>query len=280
MAAVLTALGVTMSTAAGEDPLASMVNAEHEFARAAATRGIRAAFIEFLDDEAVGFGPTLGNAKEQWRSREEPANPLATSLAWDPRTGGVSDDGRLGWLTGPYVLVPNGDVSKTRYGCYFSVWRRTHDGPWRVWMDLGISTPQPCNAPAEFEPYPGRAAGTPGHRDDLATADSRLNRAIGDRGAAAAFGPVMDERVRMHREGQQPIVGVGAAKGFLSGAGRAWTFTAAAAAVAASGDLGITYGRAEPRRAADAPPWYYVRVWRRAPEAAWRIVFDTVSSGG
>ena len=67
-----------------------MADAERAFARAAAERGVRAAFLEFLDDDAIGFQPALGNAKEAYRASPEPSNPLATRLAWEPRTGAIA----------------------------------------------------------------------------------------------------------------------------------------------------------------------------------------------
>lgn len=257
--------------------LASMADAERAFAKASAARGIRAAFLAYLDDEAIGFGPTLGRAKDAWKARPEPANPLATALVWDPRTGDVSEDGQLGWLTGPYLRVPDGDASKTSFGCYFSIWRRSGQGPWRVFIDLGISTLVPCEFPAEFAAFPGEPApGAAASKDALVAADRALNTKAHDAGLAAAFGPVLDDNARLHRDGHQPLVGAGAVREFLASDAGPWTFTTIDGATAGSGDLAFTYGRAEqttPTKSAG----YYVRVWRRGPGGAWRLVFDTVS---
>jgi hypothetical protein len=42
--------------------LASMVDAERAFAAAAKTAGIKAAFLEYLDDDAITLLPTPGRA--------------------------------------------------------------------------------------------------------------------------------------------------------------------------------------------------------------------------
>ena len=80
--------GAALAVAAADDTaLESMADAERAFAKAAATRGIRAAFLEYLDDDAVGFQPTLGRAKaasapstSTWVSKVAISRP-ASSLA-------------------------------------------------------------------------------------------------------------------------------------------------------------------------------------------------------
>src|SRR4249919_576215 len=86
--------------------LASMVDAERAFAAAAKTSGIKAAFLEYLDEDAITLLPTPGRAKDVWRGRPDPPDPLQAKLSWEPRTGAVSNSGDLGWLTGPYVFLP------------------------------------------------------------------------------------------------------------------------------------------------------------------------------
>ncbi len=259
-----------------EDPLASMADAERAFARAASTGGIRAAFLAYLDDEAIGFHPLFGRARDEWQSRPEPPDPLATTLEWDPRTGAVARDGRLGWLTGPYRLVPDRDASKTVYGCYFSVWRRAADAPWRVYIDLGISTPEPCAAPAAFTRGPGsERPATPLTREALIEADHSFAELSSTAGLEQGLSSLADPGVRIHRDGRQPIAGRDAALEAFKGDRAPWTFTMADAILATSGDLGVTYGRAVGPGHADAAA--YVRVWRPDGQGRWRLAFDTLS---
>lgn len=276
-AAVMLAAAIASRAEERSAVLASMVEAERAFARAAAARGVRAAFLEYLDDASIAFEPRIGPARDAWNARPVPANPLADRLAWEPRTGDVSADGRLGWLTGPYVLVPDGDERKTAYGCYFSIWRRAPDGPWRVYIDQGISTPNACDAAEGFVPY--AAVESPGPaltRESLVAADTALGGRIRDAGAAT-FAGVLDDNARLHRHGHQPVVGAGAVRAYLESAREAWTFEMLDGVVAGSGDLGFTYGRAVPTAGAAPRQAYYVRVWRRGPGGQWRLVFDTVS---
>ena len=259
-----------------DDALGSMADAERAFAKTAASRGIRAAFLAYLDDEAIGFQPLFGKAKDEWSSRPEPPDPLATMLEWDPRTGDIARDGRLGWLTGPYRLVPDRDASKTAYGCYFSVWRHVGEAPWRVFIDLGISTPEPCAAPTSFERAPGaEPSATPLTREALVEADRGLAELASKAGLGQALASVADAHVRIHREGRQPLVGRQSMIEALKDDRTPWNCTLMGALVATSGDLGVTYGRATSQERAG--PVAYVRVWRAGGQGRWRLAFDTLS---
>jgi hypothetical protein len=255
--------------------LDSVVDAERAFARTAEVRGIRAAFLEFLDDEAIGFEPELGRAKDVWRSRSEPADPLAARLEWEPRTGEAAASGDLAWLTGPYRLVRAAGDGPPRHGCYFSVWRRPSPAaPWRVLLDVGISTPAPCEfAQPGFVPFatvePVAPAGRSADTADLLEADRRL----GQEGIAGLAGH-LHPRARLHRPGRQPVLGAEAARRYLSRQPPT-CFDAIAAGLSRSGRLGYSYGRFT----RDTVRGYYLRVWRRAV-GGWQVVADIESPQG
>lgn len=275
---LLLVVGLASLAAQDRPALSAMADAERAFARAAAQRGIRAAFLEFLDDDAIGFQPVLGNAREAYRASPEPPDPLATKLVWEPRTGEIAASGDLGWLTGPYRVIPGGDGSRTRYGCYFSVWRRVADGPWRVLIDVGITTAEACAfAAAGFVPSADKEARFSGPaasaRESLRAADVEVARDAQKVGAATALAKVLNARVRVHRSGHQPVVGRGAAAKWLRANATSLSFTPLDGDSAGSGDLGYTYGR----YTHGAETGYYVRVWHRTAAGAWTLVADIES---
>lgn len=261
--------------------LESMVAAERAFAQAAAQKGIRAAFLAFLDEDAIGLEPSLGRATDVWRARPEPARPLATTLSWEPRSGDIASAGDLGWLTGPYTLVPDGDASRARFGCYLSVWRRKGVQPWRVLIDYGVSTPSPCTFPdTGFVALRRDAAqrdvgGTSGReRDALLETDRRVTVHKPEDWPASVLA-VVHERVRFHRPGRQPIVGLAAVQQFFATDPAPSRTTPIDGDVAASGDLGYTYGRVDYMVAGQEPHGaYYLRLWRRLTSGNWVIVAD------
>lgn len=274
------------ATPATDDAFAAMADAERAFAQAARQHGVRAAFLEFLDDDAIGFEPSLGRAKDAWRARPVPADPLATTLSWQPRTGDVSSSGDLGWLSGPYVYVPNGDIAHTQYGCYFSIWIRRTGAPWRVLIDAGVTTDEPCAfagegvarmASADIAPQPGTVGtGTTA----LVEQDRLLDRRAVSVGLADAFGSLLHPGARFNREEQQPLVGPASITEFLTSRPGSWTFVPRGGDVASSGDLGYTYGEYDQKeniRTTEAG--FYVRVWRRSV-AGWRVTFETLVAEG
>ncbi len=215
-----------------------------------------------------------------------PADPLATTLSWQARAGDVSASGDLGWLTGPYVYVPNGDISHTQYGCYFSIWIRRAGAPWRVLIDAGISTEEPCTFTGEgvarlTSSDAASHATTAGRsQTTLLEQDRLLDTRVASVGLADAFGPLLFPAARFNREGKQPLLGSATIAPFLSSQPGSWTFVPRGGDVASSGDLGYTYGEDDQKeniRTTEAG--YYVRVWRRSA-AGWRVTFDTLVPEG
>jgi hypothetical protein len=262
--------------------LASMVDAERAFAAAAKTTGIKAAFLEYLDDDAVTLLPTPGRAKDVWRGRPDPPDPLKAKLTWEPRTGAVSSSGDLGWLTGPYVFMPEAGAQPS-YGCYFSVWTRSPGKPWRVALDQGIDTPAPCVFKvAGFEPvksgahWAGPLVPPEEARAALLARDGEL-AGTEPRGSGAAIARALDANGRVYRPGRQILVGDVAARVYLA-AEQPWmtTMTPMAAIVSGAQDLGYTYGKIE--TGDEAPKTaYYLRVWSRQPSGAWSLVADILT---
>src|SRR5438445_1051794 len=75
----------------------AIVEAECAFARAAATKGTRDAFLEFLTDDGIIFQPGPVNGKQFWQARA----PRKGLLSWEPIFADVSLAGDMGYTTGP-----------------------------------------------------------------------------------------------------------------------------------------------------------------------------------
>src|SRR5216684_2628916 len=64
----------------------ALVEMEHAFAKAAATKGTRDAFLEFLADDGIIFQPGPVNGKKFWTERQ----PRKGLLSWEPVFADVS----------------------------------------------------------------------------------------------------------------------------------------------------------------------------------------------
>src|SRR3989442_11248041 len=99
----------------------AIVEAERAFARAAATKGTRDAFLEFLADDGVIFQPGPVNGKEFWQARA----PRKGLLSWEPIFADVSLAGDMGYTTRPYEFRPKGANDKPiTFGQDFTVCKK------------------------------------------------------------------------------------------------------------------------------------------------------------
>ena len=262
-------------TPAPADPqaLPRMVASEKAFAAATEELGVRDGFLTFFAEDAVQIqrgesSVTLIKARDALAAQPLPHLPVPNQLLWEPLTGQVSNDGTIGWLTGPYVRFNQAQKETVGQGAYFSVWKRQPNGTWRVWLDEGIQLPQIWQATSPFRAASEPDAGSVGTANE-AVAD--VERAVlADRTAWQAR---LSADVRLHRNGVMPIVGREAVTAWAANQPRV-ACTALHTEIANSGDLAIVIGGCE---SAGKTRGSYVRVWKRNVTGRWRIVFQTES---
>jgi ketosteroid isomerase-like protein len=258
--------------------LASMADAEREFARTATVKGWRDAFLDFFADDAIAFTPDVALAKE--RLKKQPSRPFSeVELVWEPRTGDVAASGELGWLTGPSTSLDRKIAdAKPKYGCYLSIWRKQPNGTWRVFIDVGTYGPEPTPFAPGFTrmAMSSRYSGPEGKEaagKSLAEADRDLNAKIAAKGIVDAFRGAMAPAARLHRSGTSPLVGHEASATWLEANAAAGTAMQTNVEAAKSGDFGYSYGRFEitaPKPQTGA----YIRLWSRDAAGKWWLVAD------
>jgi ketosteroid isomerase-like protein len=256
-----------------------LVDMEHAFAKAAATRGTRDAFIEFLADDGIIFQPGPVNGKKFWTERQ----PRKGLLSWEPVFADVSRGGDLGYTTGPWEFRPNGPADKpVAFGQYFTLWKKQADGSWKAVLDRGVTTEKPSGTPSlEFPKGDERNSG--GSSGDGATVRARLLKMEAEfskaaaLSARAAYANYLAEDARLLRQNSDPAVGKTAAAALMPENGRALTWKPAMAEVSASGDLGYTYGAFELNtRGVTLERGSYVHVWKKL-NGKWKVVVDVMS---
>jgi ketosteroid isomerase-like protein len=266
--------------------LDGVVAAEKSFARLAAEKGMRDAFISFLADDSVVFDPDPMNGREVWRARQ--ASPGL--LEWYPVYSEVSLAGDLGFNTGPYTYRPKPGEKPVAFGQFATVWKRQADGSWKAALDLGTSTPEPASAvppaisltgPARVEEGGLPKADPESARAALLAADRALAGAVQEKGIAAAYEAVLADDARVLRVSRQPVLGKGAARAALAENGAPVTWEPQGGGVARSGDLGYTYGVVKKHAEGPESPWIntsnYLRVWRKGADGVWKLAFDEFS---
>jgi ketosteroid isomerase-like protein len=252
---------------------------EHAFAKAAATKGTRDAFLEFLADEGIIFQPGPVNGKKYWSERQ----PRKGLLSWEPVYADVSRSGELGYTTCPWEFRPNGpDDQPVAFGQYFTIWQKQDDGNWKAVLDRGVSAekafPRPSlsfprdEKPSDKKPWSDR---TSAHADLLRLETEFSNASALN--ARTAFESFLADDARVLRQNAAPAVGKLAAGKLMPEAGRALTWQVAMAHASASGDLGYTYGTFELNtRGVTLQRGSYVRVWKKL-NGRWKVVVDVMS---
>ncbi len=284
LAVLAVSVVLAQTSTAPAEAFLSMADAERAFARAALDKGIREAFLEYLADDAVGFYPEEMNAREFYRS-QAPA-PATVRLEWEPRLGDVARSGDLGWLTGPYTLTNTGSGQPPRHGCYFSIWGRRPGGPWRVLMDVGVPTPEPCAFPqagavAVEEPggrFLAKADEPPHGGGRVVLADNSLAQSVRRDGVRLAYRDALTPMSRVHLPGRAPLVGRDAILGWLETSQRSLETEPDAGDIAASGELGFTRGTYEvASESGGVEKGYYVRMWKRLATGQFTVAVDVRS---
>jgi ketosteroid isomerase-like protein len=262
----------------------TLVEAERSFARFAEASGTRAAFLEFLTDEAVIFRPRPVNAHD-WYTENTQDSGL---LSWEPVYAEISSSGELGYTTGPWEFRRYAeDAEAASYGHYVSIWRKQADGSWRVILDLGNVYDRPVTEAQKLETRV--TAGGLGpvdpakEREVLLATESVFSDESAKGGLIPSYMAYTTEDIRFYRVGAPPVKGQTPTRNALKGIHGVLTWKALDAGVSAAGDLGYTYGTMEYRDKDSGElidTSSYMRIWRIESGGRWSVALDIVLPAG
>lgn len=124
------------ATAVPEEKL-KMMDADKAFSNLSKEKGMRKAFIQYMDDDGVllrpGQYPLIGAQAIDFLTR---INDTTFTLEWEPQKGYVAKSGELGYTFGVYSLTPS-TKDTVIYGTYVSIWKKQADGTWKFVLDTG-----------------------------------------------------------------------------------------------------------------------------------------------
>ena len=124
--------------------LERLLQADRDFAVETGSRGSEG-WASFFEEEGAVVRAGVGEIRGRDAVRRSVSylDDPTFSLSWDPARAELSEDGTMGFTTGPYethFLDDEGKESAGR-GVYVSVWRLQSDGTWKIMMDLGNPGP-------------------------------------------------------------------------------------------------------------------------------------------
>jgi len=121
----------------GPDNKQLMINADVAFSKMSLEKGVKNAFLEFIDSNGVLLKPAnfpiVGADAIDYLIQMDDS---AYTLQWEPRGGTVAQSGELGYTYGVYALKPAAKDT-TIYGTYVSIWKKQADGSWKFVLDSG-----------------------------------------------------------------------------------------------------------------------------------------------
>lgn len=274
-------------TAHAQTPVQEMVQTEHAFARMAAEKNTRDAFMAYIADDGLLFRPGAVNGKRWMLDHPLPPSDKRPLLAWQPILAMMARAGDLGFTTGPWQAKEDiKDEKASAYGHFVTVWKKQADGSWKFVVDLGISHPQQALGPAKPWQPDGRKidekvdeVDVAAARNDLLEHDRAYARASLQDGLATAFKSYGSLEARLYRNGNLPAPNRDAAIAALASAKGQVIWTPVAADASRSGDLGYTHGTYEVLDEAKnvTERGSYVRIWRGFGNY-WRIVLDVTNA--
>ena len=114
-----------------------MMNADRQFSKMSQEKGMKNAFIEYLDSNGVLLRsnrlPIAGADAIDFLIQQ---NDTDYTLTWEPRNGTVAQSGELGYTYGIYAIRPS-RKDTIIYGTYVSIWKKQKDGSWKYVLDSG-----------------------------------------------------------------------------------------------------------------------------------------------
>lgn len=114
-----------------------MMNTDRAFSKMSEEKGMKAAFIEYLDSNGILLRPNhLPIAGAEAIDYLLQQNDTDYTLTWEPRNGMVARSGDLGYTYGVYALRPT-QKDTVLYGTYVSIWKKEKDGKWKFVLDAG-----------------------------------------------------------------------------------------------------------------------------------------------
>jgi ketosteroid isomerase-like protein len=128
------------------DPSAELLNADTDFDKAVAEKGVDAWVFAFAEDGIMFRTGEIVRGHAAIRELMAPAfDTPGFSLRWKPVRADIATSGDLGYTYGTYESISPGPDGKpaTRTGMYVTIWKRQADGSWKVVVDLGSASPPP-----------------------------------------------------------------------------------------------------------------------------------------
>jgi ketosteroid isomerase-like protein len=109
----------------------SLMDSDNAFSNLSAEKGMKHAFIEYIDSNGVLLRPNIipiagADAVDYIIALKDEGY----IMTWKPTSATVANSGELGYTYGTYLLQPSAKDT-VFYGTYVSIWKKQKDGKWK-----------------------------------------------------------------------------------------------------------------------------------------------------
>jgi ketosteroid isomerase-like protein len=121
----------------GENARENLIKADKAFSDMSAEKGMKNAFLEYIDSNAVLLRPNAfpiagADAVDYLIA----TNDTGYTMTWQPKNAAVAVSGEMGYTYGTYILKPQ-QKDTALYGTYVSIWKKDMSGKWKLMLDSG-----------------------------------------------------------------------------------------------------------------------------------------------
>ncbi len=258
------------------EDIASLVQAEKDFSNLSIKKGVNESFVTFFADDAVVLRPGPVNGKKWYQDRK----PSSGQLSWEPTLSELSAAGDLGYNTGPWEFrAKPEDQDPAGHGQFFSFWKKQPDGKWKVVIDHGHDNPKPNQKPTPVT-IPSQkikaSVNTIEELKVLLTSDREFSKISNVKGTSEAYKQFLAKKIRVMRTNHFPESDREKALAIVFQEKGSIKWEPAGGDVAASGDLGYTYGMSERTVDGKVEKGNYVRAWRKE-DGQWKVAVEVMT---
>jgi ketosteroid isomerase-like protein len=247
---------------------------ERAFAQTAADKDWIVAFKTYFAEDGVWFVPAP--EKTQVSLVKLPPEAAKVKVEWYPTLTDASSTGQLGFNLGPYVWSEADPTKPAKRGYFFTVWKRTASGAFRVAVDFGVNTGAAApEGRGDWHAVARRSVASTRDRLFTLTTLADEDRAVADamrEAGGVGYSDRFDREAVLLRDGILPRRGPAIRKQLQSERDPLRLYVTDGAV---DGDLGYTYGTVQ-KGASTSVAAYYVHVWRLDPKRTWRLAVDVL----
>ena len=252
-----------------------VLDAEKEYNRVTAQKGIRDGILAVADPEAMVFKPEPVLAKTYYAE----SGKIAGKLTSAPKIARISANGDLAFTAGPYTIKNGTDDAS--FGEYLSIWRTDLSGKLKLLFNINLEHPEPkqeqtvdfkdaATSPRiqSKDPFNGRTI--------ITTTDKLFNTSLGF-SALSAYKEFLALDGRYYFPGFEPMVGQDKILQFINNQAISIEALNTGSGRAVSGDLAYSYGKAKIKKGTITNNYNYIRIWEPDKSHKWNILVEIFS---